>query len=151
MSHLKLTKGTYSARAGDIQRRWYVVDADGEVLGRLATNVACVLRGKHKTMYTPSMDTGDHVIVVNAGKIAISGLKSDNKKYYRHTGYPGGLKETPYAVMAEKKPEQIVVHAVKGMLPHNRLGRAMVKKLHVYAGLEHPHGAQRPEPLEIKG
>jgi len=151
MSHLKLTKVTYSAKAGDIERRWYIVDAEDVVLGRLATNVATVLRGKHKTMYTPSMDTGDHVIVVNARKVALTGLKSEKKNYYHHTGYPGGLKTTPYETMAQRKPEQVVVHAVKGMLPHNRLGRAMIKKLHVYPGAEHPHDAQSPEPLEIKG
>jgi large subunit ribosomal protein L13 len=151
MSHLKLTKVTYSAKAGDIERRCYIVDPDGEVLGRLATNVATVLRGKHKTMYTPSMDTGDHVIVINAKKVALTGLKTDKKNYYRHTGYPGGLKTTPYETMALRKPDQVVVHAVKGMLPHNRLGRAMIRKLHVYAGPEHPHEAQMPEPLEIKG
>jgi large subunit ribosomal protein L13 len=151
MAHLKLTKTTYSAKRADVQRKWYVVDADGEVLGRLATNVATVLRGKNKAMYTPSMDTGDFVIVVNASKIVVTGNKEQQKVYYSHSGYPGGLKETPYERVHENHPERIIMHAVRGMLPHNRLGRAMLKKLHVYAGPEHPHEAQRPEPLEIKG
>ncbi len=151
MAHLKLTKNTYSAKPADIERRWYVVDASEEVLGRLATRVASVLKGKHKAMYTPSMDTGDFVIVVNAEKIALTGNKEAQKVYYSHSGYPGGLKETPLAKMREEHPERIVVHAVRGMLPRNRLGRAMLKKLHVYAGPDHPHAAQKPEPLRIEG
>lgn len=151
MGHLKLTKNTYSAKPSDIRRKWFVVDAEGMVLGRLASTVATVLRGKHKAMYTPSMDTGDFVIVVNADKVAVTGNKETQKVYYRHSGYPGGLKETSYEKMMAEHPERIVQNAVKGMLPHNRLGRAMAKKLHVYAGPEHPHGAQKPEPLEIKG
>lgn len=151
MAHLKLTKNTYSAKPSDIQRKWYLVDAEGQVLGRLATNVASVLKGKNKAIYTPSMDTGDFVIVVNAEKIVVTGNKGQQKVYYHHSGYPGGLKETPYERMHEMHPDRVIVNAVRGMLPHNRLGRAMIKKLHVYAGPEHPHGAQGPEPLEIKG
>lgn len=151
MGHLKLSKVTYSAKAKDVDHKWYVVDADGLVLGRLATRVAALLRGKHKAMFTPSMDTGDCIIVINADKVVLTGNKEDQKVYYSHSGYPGGLKETPYVKMREEHPERIVMHAVKGMLPHNRLGRAMLKKLHVYAGPDHPHSAQQPEPLEIKG
>ncbi|MHB8894025.1 MAG: 50S ribosomal protein L13 [Candidatus Geothermincolia bacterium] len=151
MAHLKLTKNTYSARPADIERKWFVVDAEGQVLGRLATNVATVLKGKHKAMYTPSMDTGDFVVIVNADKIVLTGNKETQKVYYRHSGYPGGLKETPLVKVREEHPERMIINAVRGMLPHNRLGRAMLKKLHVYAGPEHPHVAQRPEPLEIKG
>jgi large subunit ribosomal protein L13 len=151
VAHLKLTKNTYSAKPADIDRKWYVIDADGQVLGRLATGVATVLRGKHKAIYTPSMDTGDFVIVINADKVTVTGNKETQKLYYHHSGYPGGLKETPYEKLHEEHPERVIVYAVKGMLPRNRLGRAMIKKLHVYAGPEHPHGAQKPEPLEIKG
>ena len=151
MGNLKLSKKTYSARPTDIDRRWYVVDAEGEVLGRLATRVAQVLRGKGKPIYTPSMDTGDFVIVINAEKVVVTGGKEEKKKYYHHSGYPGGLKETPYEVMLARHPEQVVIHAVRGMLPRNRLGRAMLRKLHVYAGGEHPHVAQKPEPLDLKG
>jgi large subunit ribosomal protein L13 len=149
MADLKLTKNTYSARPKDIERTWYVVDAEGLVLGRLATGVATVLRGKHKPMYTPSIDTGDHVIVINAAKVVVTGGKETKKVYYHHSGYPGGLKETPYEVMLERRPEQVIIHAVRGMLPKNRLGRAMLRKLHVYPGGEHPHAAQKPEPLEL--
>jgi large subunit ribosomal protein L13 len=151
VAHLKLTKNTYSAKPADIDRKWYVIDADGQVLGRLATGVSTVLRGKHKAIYTPSMDTGDFVIVINADKVTVTGNKETQKLYYHHSGYPGGLKETPYEKLHEEHPERVIVYAVKGMLPRNRLGRAMIKKLHVYAGPEHPHGAQKPEPLEIKG
>lgn len=151
MGHLKLTKDTYTAKPADIERRWYVVDAEGQVLGRLASAIAQVLRGKHKPIYTQHMDTGDHVIVVNAGKVAVTGGKESKKKYRHHSGYPGGLKETPYEDLMRKRPEQVVTRAVKGMIPHNRLGRAMLGKLHVYAGAEHPHEAQKPEPLEING
>ncbi len=151
MAYLKLTKNTYSARPKDIERKWYVVDADGQVLGRLATNVATVLRGKHKAIYTPSMDTGDNVIVINASKVVVTGGKESKKVYYHHSGYPGGLSETPYEDLMARRPEQIIIHAVRGMLPKNRLGRAMIGKLHVYAGSEHPHTAQRPEPLKLEG
>lgn len=149
MAYLKLTKNTYSARPADIDRKWYVVDARDQVLGRLATGIATVLRGKHKPIYTPSMDTGDHIIVINAAEVAVTGGKETKKVYYRHSGYPGGLTETPYEVVMERHPEQIIIHAVKGMLPGNRLGRAMLRKLHVYAGSEHPHAAQKPELLEL--
>lgn len=151
MPYLKLTKDTYSAKPADIERAWYVVDAEGAVLGRLASNVAQVLRGKHKPIYTPSMDTGDHVIVINAGKVALTGSKEDGKTYHRHSGYPGGMKEISYRMMREKSPEQVIIHAVKGMLPQNRLGRAMLSKLHVYAGAEHAHVAQKPQPLKTEG
>ena len=151
MAHLKLTKETYSAKPADIERRWYLVDADGRVLGRLATDVVTILKGKHKPIYTPSMDTGDHVVVINAGKVVVTGGKEEKKTYYHHSGYPGGLKETPFATLFEKNPEQVIIRAVRGMLPHNRLGRAMFKKLHVYAGSEHPHEAQDPQPLEREG
>jgi len=151
MAHLKLTKNTYSARPADIDRRWYLIDADGVVLGRLATQVATILRGKNKAMYTPSMDTGDFVVIVNAEKVVVTGDKENQKVYYNHSGYPGGLKETPYLTLHETHPERIIMLAVKGMLPHNRLGRAQLKKLHVYAGPDHPHEAQSPEKLEIKG
>ncbi|PKQ27470.1 MAG: 50S ribosomal protein L13 [Candidatus Anoxymicrobium japonicum] len=150
MAYLKLTKNTYSARPGDIERKWRIVNADGQVLGRLATNIATVLRGKDKARYTPSMDTGDFVIVVNAEKVVLTGNKDLQKVYYHHSGYPGGLKETTAARMREEHPECIITFAVKGMLPDSRLGRAMLKKLHVYAGPDHPHEAQKPQPLEIK-
>ena len=140
---------TYTPKKGDIERRWYLVDADGQVLGRLATKVASVLRGKHKPQYTPFLDTGDHVIVINAAKVALTGNKLDNKIYYRHSGYTGGLKETTCKEMMEKHPERVVKMAVKGMLPHNALGRAMLKKLRVYAGPEHDQEAQKPEPLSV--
>lgn len=151
MAYLKLTKDTYSARPADIKRDWFVVDATDQVLGRLASNVAQVLRGKNKPIFTPSMDTGDHVIVINASKVRVTGGKELKKVYYHHSGYPGGLKETPYAVMMERQPEQVMIIAVRGMLPRNRLGRAMLKKLHVYAGAEHPHESQKPQPLEFEG
>jgi len=151
MGHLKLTKETYTAKPKDIERKWYVVDAEGQVLGRLATQVSTILRGKHKPIYTPNIDTGDHVIVINAEKVVISGSKDEQKVYYHHSGYPGGLKVTPYAKVMEKKPGRIIVHAVKGMLPKSKLGNAMLGKLHVYAGSEHPHVAQKPEPLKLEG
>lgn len=128
---------------------WYVVDAEGKTLGRLASQVAKVLRGKHKPTYTPYLDTGDHVIVINAEKVKVTGNKAKEKIYYRHTGWPGGLRAVPYDVMISKKPEAVIEHAVKGMLPHNRLGRALGKKLKVYRGADHPHAAQKPKPLEI--
>lgn len=141
---------TYSAKPKDINREWYVVDASGMPLGRLATRVASILRGKHKPMFTPSMDTGDHVIVINAEKVAMTGRKAQNKKYYRHSGYMGGLKEITFQRMLETKPERIIELAVKGMLPHNSLGRAMFRKLKVYAGAEHPHAAQQPKELNLR-
>ncbi|MGE5593493.1 MAG: 50S ribosomal protein L13 [Betaproteobacteria bacterium] len=129
---------------------WYVVDAEGKTLGRLASQVASVIRGKHKPTYTPSLDTGDHVIVINAEKVRVTGNKAKQKLYYRHSGYPGGLRAVPYEVMMSKKPEAVIEHAVRGMLPHNRLGRSLWKKLKVYRGAEHPHAAQKPKPLEIE-
>ncbi len=135
---------TYSARAADIQREWLVVDAARKTLGRLATQVAAVLKGKHKPMFTPSMDTGDHVIVVNASKIALTGRKAEDKKYFHHTLYPGGATWTSIQEVMAKHPERVVERAVLGMLPHTKLGRAMGKKLKVYAGAEHPHEAQQP-------
>lgn len=151
MAHLKLTKDTYSAKPADIERKWLLVDAEGQVLGRLASEVAQVLRGKHKPIFTPSMDTGDFVVIINARKVAVTGGKEFKKKYYHHSGYPGGLTEVPFEKLLDKSPEQVIKLAVKGMLPRNRLGRAMLKKLHVYAGSEHPHQAQGPQPLKLKG
>jgi large subunit ribosomal protein L13 len=140
---------TYSVKAGEIERRWFVVDAEGKVLGRLATEVARVLRGKHKPIYTPHLDTGDFVVVINADKIELTGKKADQKTYFRHSGYMGGEKFIPFRRMLEKQPERVIELAVKGMLPKNALGRQMQDKLKVYAGAEHPHQAQRPEPLNF--
>ena len=140
---------TYAPTPGDIERRWYVVDADGAVLGRLASEVAQVLRGKHKPMYAPHMDTGDHVIVVNAHDVRLTGGKELKKVAYRHSGYPGGLKETGYERLMAQRPGFVVEKAIKGMLPKTRLGRAMARKLLVYEGAEHPHAAQKPQPLGI--
>lgn len=142
---------TYTARPADIDRKWYVVDAEGKTLGRLATEVAKVLRGKHKPIFTPHMDTGDFVIVVNAERIVLTGNKLRDKLYFRHSNYPGGLKVVNYERLLETFPERAIERAVKGMLPHNRLGRQLYRKLKVYRGPEHPHKAQRPEPLEING
>jgi large subunit ribosomal protein L13 len=140
---------TYSPKPGDVQRQWHVIDATDVVLGRLATHAASLLRGKHKAIYAPHIDTGDFVVVVNAGKVALTGSKRDQKMAYRHSGYPGGLRAVRYSELLEKDPQRAVEKAVKGMLPHNSLGRAMVKKLKVYAGPEHPHSAQQPLPFEI--
>jgi large subunit ribosomal protein L13 len=140
---------TYSPRPRDIERRWYVIDASGAVLGRLATEAASILRGKHKPIFAPHMDTGDHVIVVNAKGVQITGGKGETKVAYRHSGYPGGLTETKYARLLEEKPAFAVEKAIRGMLPKNRLGRAMFRKLQVYAGPEHPHQAQQPEVLRL--
>ncbi len=140
---------TYSPKASEIQRAWHVVDGDGMVLGRLATEVAIRLRGKHKAMFAPHMDTGDFVIVTNAAKVVLTSGKADKKVISRHSGYPGGLRAVRYSELLEKDPQRAVEKAVKGMLPHNSLGRAMVKKLKVYAGPEHPHQAQQPVPYEI--
>jgi large subunit ribosomal protein L13 len=142
---------TFMANNQTVERRWYVVDATGLRLGRLASEIAAVLRGKHKPTFTPHVDTGDYVIVINADKVELTGSKWDNKKYYRHSRYPGSLKETTAKVMRQKHPERLVEFAVKGMLPKGRLGRQMYKKLYVYAGTEHPHQAQKPETLELKG
>ena len=136
-------------RAEDVQRTWFVVDAENKTLGRLATEVARRLRGKHKPTYTPHVDTGDYIIVVNAEKVRVTGRKFTDKIYYRHTGYPGGIKGTSFKHLQASHPERIVEKAVKGMLPRNPLGRAMYRKLKVYAGSEHPHAAQQPEPLEL--
>ena len=141
---------TYMAKAGDVQRKWYVVDAEGMVLGRLASQVAAVLRGKHKPIYTPHVDTGDFVIILNADKVVLTGKKLDQKVYYKHSGFPGGLKETVYRRLMEQKPEFAVQHAIVGMLPKGPLGRQMAKKLKVYRGTEHAHAAQQPEKLELK-
>lgn len=141
---------SYMASPATIERKWYVVDAEGQTLGRLASQVASVLRGKNKPTYTPSMDTGDYVIVVNADKVKVTGKKLDQKIYYRHSDYVGGMKETTLKELLAKKPEDVINFAVKGMLPKGPLGRQMIKKLHVYAGPEHNHAAQKPEVLEIK-
>ena len=142
---------TYMAKPDSINRKWYVVDADGKRLGRLASEIASVLRGKHKPEFTPHLNTGDYVIVINAEKVALTGKKENQKLYRRHTGYTGNLKTISYKDMMEKHPERIVEIAVKGMVAHNKLGRQVLAKLHVYAGSEHPHQAQKPEVLEIKG
>jgi len=141
---------TYSAREVDIQRRWLVVDAEGKTLGRLAAQVAMVLKGKHKPMYTPHMDTGDHVIVINAAKVRLTGTKPEKKEYFHHTMYPGGATWTKLAEVLQKHPERIVQRAVRGMMPKNKLGNAMFKKLKVYAGAEHPHEAQQPETWNLE-
>ena len=138
---------SYMANPDKVERKWYVVDADGQTLGRLASEVAKVLRGKNKPIYTPHIDTGDYVIVVNADKIKVTGKKLDQKIYYRHSDYVGGMKETTLREMMDKKPERVIELAVKGMLPKGPLGRTMIKKLHVYAGPEHDHAAQKPEVL----
>ncbi|MDP6313997.1 MAG: 50S ribosomal protein L13 [Arenicellales bacterium] len=140
---------TFSAKPESVRRDWYVVDATDKVLGRLATEVARRLRGKHKPEYTPHVDTGDHIIVINAGKVRVTGNKAEAKTYYRHSGYPGGLKEITFARQMEEHPERIIESAVKGMLPKNPLGRAMFTKLRVYAGTEHKHVAQQPKTLEV--
>ncbi|HUF67093.1 MAG TPA: 50S ribosomal protein L13 [Longimicrobiales bacterium] len=140
---------TYTPKPGEVERRWYVVDADGEVLGRLATRVAEVLRGKHKPAFTPHLDTGDYVIVVNAAKVRVTGRKFTDKMYFTHSGYMGGEKLTPFSTMIAKNPTRVIDLAVKGMLPKNNLGRLVRKKLKVYAGGEHPHVAQQPRVLEI--
>jgi len=142
-------KRTYVTKSEDVQRDWYVVDARGQTLGRLASEVAQIVRGKHKPIYSPSVDVGDYVIVVNADQVRVTGRKLDQKMYYRHSGYPGGLKEVSLRRMLKEHPTRVIEHAVRGMLPKNRLGRKMVKKLKVYAGPAHPHEAQQPKPLEL--
>ena len=141
---------TYTAKPGEIAREWYLVDAEGKTLGRLATQIADVLRGKRKPQYTPHVDTGDFVVVVNAEKIAVTGTKLDDKMYYRHSGYPGGLKARPLRDQLERQPAEVLRKAVKGMLPKNRLARKQLLKLKIYAGPEHPHEAQAPTPLEVE-
>jgi len=138
---------TYTVRAGEIERSWFVVDATGETLGRLATRVARVLEGKHKPTWSPNLDGGDHVIVLNAKKIAVSANKHDSKSYVRHSGYPQGYKEESLGRLMERRPEEVVRRAIKGMLPHTRLGAQQLRKLKIYAGSDHPHQAQQPEPL----
>lgn len=140
---------TFFAKHNEVERKWYVVDATDLVLGDVATRVAAILRGKHKAIYTPHVDTGDYVIIVNAEKIRVTGNKANQKVYKHYTGYAGGLKEIPYAEVLEKHPERILERAIKGMLPKNSLGRQMFKKLNVYAGPDHPHDGQNPEVLEF--
>ena len=140
---------SFMANPSKVERKWYVVDAEGKTLGRLASEIANVLRGKNKPVYTPHIDTGDYVIVVNADKIKVTGKKMDQKMYYRHSDYVGGMKEATLKEMMAKKPEFVITHAVKGMLPKGPLGREMIKKLHVYAGPDHEHAAQKPEVLDI--
>ena len=141
---------TYSPKPGDIERRWHVIDATDVVLGRLASHAATLLRGKHKPIFAPHADTGDYVIIVNADKVGLTGNKRQDKVAYRHSGYPGGLKQVGYEELLSKRPARAVQQAVKGMLPHNTLGRKVIKKLKVYAGPDHPHAAQQPVPFEIK-
>ena len=140
---------TYSPKPGDIQRRWHVIDAADVVLGQLASHTATLLRGKHKAIFAPNVDTGDFVIIINAEKVALTGNKREDKLVYRHSGFPGGLKSTPIGRLLESRPDRVVETAVKGMLPKNKLGRAMIKKLKVYAGASHPHAAQQPQPFQI--
>ena len=139
---------TWNAKPGEVERRWYVVDADGQTLGRLATRIADTLRGKGKAQYTPHVDTGDFVVVVNAEKVMVTGNKLDQKRYYRHSGYPGGLRSRTLREQLERRPTEVIRKAVKGMLPKNRLARQQLNKLKVYAGPDHPHEAQAPQPLE---
>jgi large subunit ribosomal protein L13 len=141
---------SYMARPLEVERRWYVVDAEGQTLGRLATEIARVLRGKNKPQYTPHVDTGDFVVVVNAEKVVVTGKKAEQKVYRRHSGYPGGLKETSYEQMMERRPTEILRKAVKGMMPDTRLARQQLRKLKIYAGPEHPHAAQNPQRLEVR-
>ncbi|MFL6009565.1 MAG: 50S ribosomal protein L13 [Rubrobacteraceae bacterium] len=141
---------SYMARPLEVERKWYVVDAEGRTLGRLATEIATILRGKNKPQYTPHVDTGDFVVVVNAEKVVVTGRKAEQKVYRRHSGYPGGLKETSYEQMMERRPTEILRRAVKGMMPKNRLARQQLRKLKIYAGPEHPHAAQNPQPYEVR-
>ena len=145
-----MKKYTYSAKKSDIDEKWWIVDAEGQTLGRLASSIASRLRGKHNPLFTPHVDTGDSVIVVNAEKITLSGNKWEQKNYYRHSGYMGGLKTINAKKLLEKRPEDLVRFAVRGMLPKNRLGRDLIKKLKVYAGTEHPHKAQKPEIMTLQ-
>ncbi len=144
----KTTAKTYSAKISEVQREWHVVDADGATLGRLATRIAVILRGKHKATFTPSLDTGDPVIVVNAAKFKVTGTKLKDKMYERHSGYPGGFRAESLERLLERRPEEVIRRAVRGMLPQNRLGDQMMRKLHIYAGATHPHAAQKPQPLK---
>lgn len=140
---------TFMQKKENVERKWYVIDAEGQNLGRVATKAATLLRGKHKVIFTPHVDCGDYVIVINASKVNLTGNKLEDKKYYNHSGYPGGLRERTAKVMIEKYPEEMLERAIKGMLPHNRLGRKMGTKLFVYAGSEHKHSAQKPEKIEL--
>ncbi len=140
---------TYSPKSAEINREWFVIDANGQTLGRLAARIASILRGKHKPMYTPHMDTGDFVVVVNADKVVLTGRKEDQKTYYRHSGRPGSLKQETARQLRSRRPVKLVENAVKGMLPHNRLGRRLFTKLKVYAGPDHPHQSQKPAVLEV--
>ncbi len=140
---------TYMPKKGELERRWWVIDADDRVVGRLASRIARVLMGKHRATYTPHLDTGDFVVIVNAEKVRLSGRKAADKKYYRYSGYPGGLKERSVADVLAKKPEDVITLAIRRMLPKTRLGRQMIRKLKVYAGPDHPHAAQQPQPLEL--
>jgi large subunit ribosomal protein L13 len=144
-----MNQKTYVVKEADIQRKWLLVDASGKTLGRLASEIAKVLKGKHKPTYSPHLDGGDYVVVINADKIAVTGRKMDQKMYYRHTGYPGGIRETNLRGLLARHPTQALKFAVRGMLPKNRLGRRMIKKLKIYAGSEHPHQAQQPEAVEL--
>jgi large subunit ribosomal protein L13 len=146
-----MTTRTYTPRASEIERQWFVVDADGETLGRLATRIATLLAGKHKPTYATHMDTGDHVIVVNAGKLTVTGDKLQTKSYARHSGYPGGFRSETLGDLLARRPEEVIRRAVKGMLPHNKLGVQQLRKLKVYAGPEHPHEAQQPATLSTTG
>lgn len=141
---------TFLAKPEEVQRKWYLVDAEGKTLGRLASQVAAILRGKHKPTFTPNVDCGDHVIIINADKVVLTGKKATDKVLYRHSMYPGGLKAVKYGQLLKTKPEQALTKTIWGMLPHNRLGRQMIKKLRVYRGAEHPHAAQLPEKLEVE-
>ncbi len=140
---------TYSAKKQDIAREWHLIDAEGKILGRLATQVACLLKGKHKPIYTPNVDTGDYVVVINASKVRLTGKKSRDKKYFHHSGYIGGLKAVDFETLIERKPTQVIREAVKGMLPKNHLGRKMLKKLKIYAGSEHPHNHNNIMTFEL--
>ncbi len=142
-------KSTYFFKQSEVEQKWYLVDAQGQTLGRLATQVAKVLRGKHKPMFTPNIDAGDFVIVVNAEKIKVTGKRTELKEYFHYTGYPGGAVFDSFKDLVKKNPQRVIEHAVKGMLPHNRLGKKIIKKLKVYSGVEHPHTAQKPEALAL--
>lgn len=140
---------TYTPKVADIDRAWWIIDAEGLVLGRLATEVARLLRGKHKPTFAPHIDTGDHVVIINVDKVVLTSGKAEKKKVYRHSGFPGGIKDQTYATFLDRKPEDAVRSSIRGMLPHTRLGRAQLRKLKVYAGPNHPHAAQQPQPLEL--
>lgn len=144
-----MTQKSYYPKASDVSREWHIVDANGQNLGRLASKIATVLIGKHRPQYTPGVDLGDYVIVTNCGGITVTGKKMDDKMYYRHSGYPGGLKERTLRQMLDSYPDRVIRSAVWGMLPHNKMGRKLLKKLKVYAGTEHPHGPQQPKPLAL--